>query len=344
MNYSTLGSRCAPQSSLQYHPLPSSVEYGPYNNATTTMDWRPTYAGQVGPYSPYPDDEETSPYTTQPPSYMLPNTDPMSASSGYYVHGHGVRSQPSVLWPESQSYGSQPTSQLSGIPYSLAHEASQSFPGLGTGINLPSDRILPQPITARNYIPTPASSIDIPISTPGRRSHGFWHGEASTLLNPPQTPVELIPNQEHTIGRESVSYGVSDMAYSQANLNVGASAAEVSSGSYLTSIEPQHLPTSARVEDNPSEPSVSNLITPEGPKLNTESSGMTYNYTTPVNNRTLQVRSVPGPPRPGPLYCQTTMLPQREPSSVDCSPDCTSCQTESTGTSFTSITSTLAGC
>ncbi|EXJ61983.1 hypothetical protein A1O7_02415 [Cladophialophora yegresii CBS 114405] len=343
LNYMSMPSRCSPPSTLQYHSLPSSVEYSPYTHQATNVDWRPPYVGHMNPYSPYPDDEESSPLVTQPPSYMLPNTDPMATTNTFYMHGHGVRPHPSSLWPETQPCVSQPISQLTGIPYTMPHETAQSFQTIGIAGSLPSDRILPQPITARSYIPTPASSIDIPFSNPVQRTHSLWHNDTGTSVHQLPNPAEANSRQEQSTGRESVSYRLQDMTYNQANLNEALSVTPASAGNYLAVDESRRSTTTAPREDATSQQSALGLITPGSQKSNTETSDVTYNYSS-MGSHLSQLGGASGELRPGALYCQTTMLPQREAGSDDCSPDCTSCQTESTRTSFTSMTSTSSGC
>ncbi|KAJ9616372.1 hypothetical protein H2200_000090 [Cladophialophora chaetospira] len=336
-------SRCAPQSTLQYHTLPSNVDYNTYTHQSTGVDWRPPYVAHVGPYSPYPDDEESSPLITQPPSYMLPNTDPMSANNTYYMHGHGVRPHPSSLWSEPQQYVPQPASQLTGFPYTMAQEAPQSFQTIGTAANMLSDRTLPQPVAARSYMPTPASSIDIPVSASTQRTPSYWHSDTGTSVNQLPTPVEVSPTQEQASERSVLPYRIQDMTYGQPSFSEGISVTSASPGTYLVMNEPQP-PSGVASTGNVSTRTSLSMLTSENHKPSTESSSVTFNYPNSLNGRIPQMRSSSSQLRPGPLYCQTALPPHREAGSDDCSPDCTSSQTESTRTSFTSMTSTSAGC
>ena len=337
-------SRCSPQSTLQYHTLPSSVDYNPYHTQNACVDWgRPSYVGQVGhvgqvgSYSPYPDDGESSPYTTQPPSFILPNTDPMSTNNTYYVHAHGVRPHPTSLWPEPQQYVTQPTPQLPNTTYTMISEPTQSF---GIASNLPSDRILPQPFTARSSMPTLTSSIDIPISAVGRHSRGYWHGEKNTSVQQLPTPVEPNGSQEQALERGNMSYRVQEVSYGQTNSSESLPSMATSSGNYHLLNEPQPSASTAASEDATSHESALSLIPPESRKSGIESATTTYGY------RSSQLRSACDQLTPGPLYCRTTMIPRRELGSDECSPDCSSCQTtESTRTSFTSSLSNAgSGC
>jgi hypothetical protein len=343
-SYMPMPSRAGPPSTLQYHALPGSVEYNPYTHQSTTVDWRQTYSPAVGPYSPYPEDEDSSPYTAQPPSYMLPNTDPMSTTSSYYMHGHGVRPHPGTLWSETPQYLAQPASQLAGIPYSMPSETSQPFQLLGAGLNLTSDRLLPQPITTRSYMPTPAPSIDVPIPTAGGRHHNYWGSETTETAQQLPTPMEPSSNQAQALSRESIPYRLQDLPYGQTAVGERVAANSLPSSSYLSSNEPQSVSRTATADEAPAHQTGLDISAPQPQKSNTDGASISYNYLNSLSSSQLQNGSLHL--RPGPLFCQTEMLPRRSSGtgSEECSPDCTSSQTESTRTSLTSMTSTSASC
>ncbi|OAL29042.1 hypothetical protein AYO22_02478 [Fonsecaea multimorphosa] len=332
-------SRCSPPSSLQYHHFPTGIDYGGYTNQSTSVDWGRTQ--YVGPYSPYPDDEETSPYTTQPPPYILPNTDPMSTNNAYYIHGHGVRPHPGSLWPETQQYVPQPNSQASGASYSMPNETSQSYHTIGAGGNLPSDRILPQPINARSYIPTPASSVDLPISAVSQRSQGYWNGDTASSVQQISTQVESNGAQEQHNARENVSYRVQDMAYGQMSLGEVLSASSVVSGEQLVVNEAQSAATTTGpTEDSLSQHSSLGAVSHQSLKSTIEDHAATYGYKGSVNGHNSQPIRASSQSFTGSFYGRA-IVPQQEPGSDDCSPDCSGCQTtESTRTSVTSISNT----
>jgi hypothetical protein len=171
----------------------------------------------------------------------------------------------------------------------------------------------------------------------------LWHSDISTPVHQLPTPVEANSRQEQSTGRESVSYRLQDMTYGQTNLSEGLSVTPASSGTYLAITEAPASNTTGPTEDATSRQSTLSLITPESQKSNAESIDITYNYNS-IGSHMSQLRGASGELRQGALYCQTTMLPPREAGSDDCSPDCASCQTESTRTSFTSMTSTSTGC
>ncbi|OQV06060.1 Fungal Zn2-Cys6 binuclear cluster domain-containing protein [Cladophialophora immunda] len=341
LNYVSVPSRCSPQSSLQYHPVPSGIEYGGYTNQSTSVDWG--RAQYVGPYSPYPDDEGTSPYTTQPPPYILPNTDPMSTNNAYYIHGHGVRPHPGSLWPETQQYVPQPNAQATSTSYTMPNEAPQSFQTIGAGGSLPSDRILPQPISARSYIPTPASSVDLPISAVSQRSQSYWNGDSATSVQQMSPQADSNGAQEQHNARENISYRVQDLTYGQMGLGEVLSATSVASGEQLVVNEAQPaVATTAPAEHTLSQHSSLSAVSHQSLKSSVEDHAATYGYKGSANGHSSQSMSASNQSFTGPFYGRA-MVPRPESGSDDCSPDCSSCQTtESTRTSITSINNTLS--
>ncbi|KIW70296.1 hypothetical protein PV04_02581 [Phialophora macrospora] len=183
----------------------------------------------------------------------------------------------------------------------------------------------------------------MPVSTPGQRTHNLWHSDTTTPIHQLPTPVDLNSRQDRSTGREGISYRLQEMTYDQTSLSEGLSVTPASSSNYLAINEAQPSNMTGPAEDATSRQSNLSLITPESQKSNAETNDITYNYNS-MSSHISQLRGPSGELRPGALYCQTTMLPRREAGSDDCSPDCASCQTESTRTSFTSMTSTSTGC
>ncbi|OAL26661.1 hypothetical protein AYO20_10002 [Fonsecaea nubica] len=339
LNYVSMPSRCSPQSSLQYHAVPNGIDYGGYTNQSSNVDWG--RAQYVGPYSPYPDDEESSPYTTQPPPYILPNTDPMSTNNAYYVHGHGVRPHPGALWPETQQYVPQPNSQASGTSYTMPNEAPQSFQTMGAGGNLPSDRILPQPINARSYIPTPASSVDLPVSAASQRSQTYWNGDGVTSVQQVSTPVEPSGGQEQHNSRENIPYRVQDMTYGQMSLGDVLSATSVASGEQLAVNEAQPaVVTSAPTDDTLSQHSPLGAVSHQTLKSTVADHAVAYGYKGSVDGHNSQPMRAANQSFPGSFYGRA-LVSQQEPGAHDCSPDFSGCRTaESTRTTAISLSNT----
>jgi hypothetical protein len=338
-------SRYSPQSGLQYHAVPSNFDYNPYATHNASVDWtRHAYqghVGHVGPYSPYPDDEESSPYTTQPPSFILPNTDPMSTNS-YHMHSYPVRPQPSTFWPEAQQNMPQPNTQLTSSAYNLTSELSHAYQG-----GMTADRTLPHPYAARTYMHTPASSIDIPVSTPGRRDQSYWNAEASSVVQQLPTPVEG-PTQEQISERMCLPYQATELSYGQLAMSEQQPTTTVATRTYYPTTDTQSAITSGSISTEhtvmPQQLSPSVVATERHARSRNSSAGMVYNCP-PATSLGPQLRSASGQMAAGPLYCRTTMLPGSDASSDECSPDCSSCKTtESTRTASTSASSTSAGC
>ncbi|KIW88102.1 uncharacterized protein Z519_11212 [Cladophialophora bantiana CBS 173.52] len=337
LNYLSVPSRCSQQNTLQYHPVPNGIDYGGYTNPSPSVDWG--RAQYVAAYSPYPDDEETSPYTSQPPPYILPNTDPMSSNNTYYAHSLGVRPNPTSLWPEAQQFVPQSNSQVTTSSYTMPIEAPHSFQTIGIVGNLPSDRILPHPINAR-YASTPGSSVDLPITAVNQRSQGYWHEDSDTPVQQIPSQVESNGGQEQHSTRDNISYRVPDMTYGQMSLGEVLSATSVASGDPLAVNESQAPATTAPTEDTLSQHSTLGAVSHQSLKSTMEDHAVTYGYKSSVNGHSSQPTRTSSQPFTGPFYGRV-MVPQREPGSDDCSPDCSSCQTtESTQTSVTSISNT----
>ncbi|OAP64489.1 hypothetical protein AYL99_00461 [Fonsecaea erecta] len=339
LNYVSVPSRCSPPSNLQYHPVSNAIDYSGYTNQSTSVDWG--RAQYVGPYSPYPDEEESSPYNAQPPPYILPNTDPMSTNNAYYVHGQGVRPHPGSLWPDNQQYIPQPNPQVNNTVYTMSNEAPHSFQTIGAGGNPPSDRILPQPINARSYIPTPASSVDLPISAVSQRNQGYWNGGGATSVQQISAQAESTGVQEQHNARENISYRVQDMTYGQMSLGEVLSASSVASGEQLVVNEaPSTAATTATTEDGLSQHSTLGAVSHQSLKSIVEDHAATYGYKGSVNGHSSQPTRASSQSFTGAFYGRA-MVPQQEPGSDGCSPDCSGCQTnESTRTSVTSISNT----
>lgn len=343
LNYVSMASRCSPQATVQYPTLPSSIDYGGYATQSSSVDW--ARAPYVGSYSPYPDDEETSPYTSQPPPYILPNTDPMSTNNGYYVHGHGVRPHPGALWPDSQHCIPQPSSHLSPPAYTVGTEAPQLIQANGSAGNLPSDRILPTPVNARNFMHLPINAMEsVPVLTPNQRNPSCWSSDNSTSTEQIQTGVGATGSQEEHSEGANTSYRIQGMTYGQLSLGEGLSTTSLPSSLPLPGNETQTAPTTTTTEELPSQRSSVCTVSRESLKAAPGSPSMRYGYKGPLSGRNSQVRSASGQLSNGTLYCQSqTMVPRRESPSDDCSPDCSSCQTESTRISVTSISNASSG-
>lgn len=133
----------------------------PYQTAALSCSYsRPSYVSHYGlTYS----EEPASHYSTQPPpSYMLPNTDPMNNTNSCYLSGLG-RAQQTSLWhdPVSSAAVSSTMTPSRGsnthTSYGL-QENSIAFHAINTS---PTDRILPTLSASRTLAAAPQSSLDM---------------------------------------------------------------------------------------------------------------------------------------------------------------------------------------
>lgn len=174
-------SRSKPFASVQYADsaayggLPAGPQFDSYQNTPTTCSWtRPNYVPHYG--LSYPD-EPVSHYSTQPPppSYMLPNTDPMSTTNSCYLSGLGRAQQPS-LWadPGSSSTVAPAMTPLSGGNTNNSFGLQESSMSYHT-INTSTDRILPNLSASRTLAAAPPSSLDSQcLSALSHRSSLGW--------------------------------------------------------------------------------------------------------------------------------------------------------------------------
>ncbi|KAK4946104.1 hypothetical protein LTR10_014906 [Elasticomyces elasticus] len=347
LNYVTLSSRYSPQSSLQYPTVPSNMDYGAYAHQAPSVDW--TRASYVGSYSQYPDDEDTSPYSSHPPPYILPNTDPMTTANGYYVHAQNVRPHPGTLWPEPQQCMSQQTSHLPSSAYTVTTEPPQPFYSAGLSGTLPSDRILPTPVSARSMVvPQPNSTDSLSASSSTQRNSTYWSSEAHSL--PPQVDMATNSQQSHE-SRRNTSYGMQELAsYNQIGMGEALPSTTLLSALPLSANHHQTLTSGPATDDSQHQHSKVRTLSShdQSPTSNPESTSVTYSYTGSLNGlgTQQQLRSASSGHLPnGSLYCRTqSMTSRREAAPDDCSPDCSGgCPTDSARASVTSISNTSSG-
>ncbi|KIX07692.1 uncharacterized protein Z518_02346 [Rhinocladiella mackenziei CBS 650.93] len=350
LNYISLSSRCNPQASLQYPSASPNLDFGEYANPNPNIDWART--PYVGSYSPYPDDEVTRPYSAQPPPYILPNTDPMSVGNGYYVHTQGVRPHLEMLWADPQHCMPQPTSQLPNSTFTVTSEAPQSFHTIGLSGNLPSDRILPTPITGRSFIPPPIISMDsIPLSTSNHRYHTYWTSETATSDQQVSAPVDPSASPDQSKETRDTSYTLQDMPYGQMSSGESLSTTAVSSGLPLTINETQPSPNRTITSPEEVQPQAQQTgpglrlrtVSQESLKSTPESTPMTYGYKGSVSGRISRLRNATGRLSSGSLYGRTQMAPRRNPTSDDYSHECSSYQTDSNRASVAPISNVSSG-
>ncbi|KAJ9632895.1 hypothetical protein H2204_007463 [Knufia peltigerae] len=342
--YVPSSSRYTQQTSVTYPTVHSNIEYAPYGTSNPGVDW--TKAPYIGTYSPYPDDEERSPYTSHPPPYILPNTDPMSSASGYYVHTQNVRPHPGTLWSEQQNCLPQQNTSLSlsNPAFTVVSEPQQSYAATVALGSLSSDRILPTPFSARGTSSTHGSSLDsVPNSASTQRSSIYWSPDsvASTQHLPSQ--VDSDASQEHLDDRRNASYSLHDMSYSHMALGDSLSTDILPIGLSLTADVPHTSPPVVSAEGLQAHQSRMQASR-ESPKSHSDNTSVTYGYTALMTGRSSQVRTTSSQLSNGALYCRSQPLVTR-PESVPegCSPDSSGCPMDSTRGSIATISNVSSG-
>jgi len=327
---------------MQYPTAPTCMDFGAYTTPSPNVEWaRGTFAG---PYPSYTEDE-TSPYSSQPPPYILPNTDPMSASAGYYIHTQGVRPSPSSLWPDQQHCIPQQSSQLSNPAYTGPTDASQPFQTIGICSGPPPERILPTPIIARNYFSTQIPAIDnIAVPTHGQRNAVGWNTDTTTPAQQNPTQMDGSDAREQASERRNTGYRIQELPYDHMSLNESLAANSVPTLLPLVVSEVHSSPQEVTPEETQQQCPGMGMASGESLKPNPESISVVYGYTGSVGGRISQLRSASGQLSNGALYCRTQNLVSRtERAPEDCSPDCSNCPTDSTRTSVVSMSTSSSG-
>ncbi|EXJ83596.1 hypothetical protein A1O1_07219 [Capronia coronata CBS 617.96] len=266
----------------------------------------------------------------------------MSTTNAYYMHAQGVRPHHGSLWPEPQHCMPPANPQLPSSAYTTAAQAPQPVQTMMIAGHPPSDRILPTPISARGMVSTSATHMDnTPVSSSSQQDSTYWTGENTTPTHQSSTHVDTGATQEGPSERTTNSYRIQDMPYAQMGLN---EALAPTSLSHSLAVPVNDAPASA-IAHTPEDSHIPNTssrpLSHESLKATPESTSGTYSYTDPMVGRSSQLRSASGQLSSGSLYCRTqAMVARREPAPDDCSPDCSSCQTDSTRTSVISIGNT----
>ena len=201
----------SPQSHATYQGLRGGIDFSPCSQTSQHAPWT---RGSYSTYSPY-DSESTSPYSSQPPSFMLPDTNPMTQGNSYLVNPYMSKPQSSQVWPESAaSVSLHPPSQLSTSMYpeqaclvyntgsaygsSLAKgEQAMPYPPTASGAGLAhpmNERTLPTPGGRVYSLGTAAAHEAQPTSAYSHRSSIGWSADGSS-------------NSSHISSQTSVSSG-----------------------------------------------------------------------------------------------------------------------------------------
>lgn len=340
LNFVPSSSRYPPQSPVTYPTVHSNVDYGAYGTSTSSVDWT---KAPYGAYSPFPDDEETSPYTSHPPPYILPNTDPMSSASGYYVHTQNFRPHPGTLWSEQQNC--LPHQNPSSNPaFTIVTEPQQSYAATAAVGNLPSDRILPTPFSARGTGSTHASSLDsVPNSASTQRSSMYWSPDSGTSTQHIHSQVDSDASQEQLDDSRNASYSLHDMSYNHMALGDSLSTSTLPVGLSLTADVQHSSPTVASAEGLQA-PRSHMQTSRESPKSHSDNTSVTYGYTALMTSRSSQMRTASSQLSNGSLYCRSQpLVTRREAIPEGCSPDSSGCQMDSTRGSIAAISNVSSG-
>ncbi|KEF57095.1 uncharacterized protein A1O9_07285 [Exophiala aquamarina CBS 119918] len=343
MTYIPMTPRYNPPTPMQYPTVPSSVEYGSYAGSAQNIDW--TRASYVAQYPTYGEEEETSPYLSQPPPYILPHTDPMASRNGYYVNPNGVRPQPGAMWSDQQQTPIQQNTNLPTTTYAQSTEAPLPFQSTGVASNLPSDRTLPDPIRAPNYLAAAQPTMDnLTIPNQSQRNSNGWSISASTSTTNMTSQVEIGAGRAQASEQRNTPYRLQELAYGHLALNEALSSTPLSEGLPTGIVEPQPSAPGSTTEDHHSQRPSQRILSQDNLRSASEAPSVSYGYTSAITGCTSQLRGTSGQVSAGLLYCSTQpTVSQRESGSEDCSPDCASCPTDSTRSSITSMSNASSG-
>lgn len=228
------------QHSQTDHGLPSGLEYSTYQQTPQHLSWSRT--NSCSSFSPY-ETATTSSYPSQPPDYMLPDTNPMAHNNSYLGYSCPSKPHHSHLWNDQPIHlTSQHATQLppsiyqeqnapygSGNSYTagaLRNDQALQFPlSLGVGASsLITDRTLPNPGTriwngavASSYEGQPTSAVShrSSITWPGTESSsGVSHVSSHTSVSSGSGSInqDCLPERSE-VRRESQDLGLHSFAF-----------------------------------------------------------------------------------------------------------------------------------
>jgi len=269
----------------------------------------------------------------------------MTARNTYYVNSNGVRPQPGAVWSDQQQTLIQQNTILPTTPYAQTTVAPQSFQPVGTATNPPSDRTLPDPIRAPNYLAAASSTMDnLTVTSQGQRNATCWGNGASTSAVSMSPQVDMAVSRAQPSEQRNTSYRLQELAYGQLVLNEALASTPISEGLPTGMIEPEPSALGSASEDHQSQPPSQRTVSQESLSSGSEGSSVSYGYTSAIAGRTSQLRGTSSHVSAGLLYCRTQpTVSQRESGSEGCSPDCGSCPTDSTRSSITSMSNASSG-
>jgi hypothetical protein len=370
--YAPSPSTYSPPSHSTYHGMQSGIDYNSYNASPQGLPWSRSNS-YSNTYSPY-ESESTNPYTPQPPSFILPNTDPMASGNPYLVNSLSSKPQASQAWPDQaiSVAHSQSASQIMTAGYALpssdalmAFQSAQgsaggslrsdqalTYPTLGSQQppTLSSERTLPNP-SARNYSSAALSALDrqnldsIPLSAASQRSSlgslGWQRDTASSSSHvSSQTSCSSIGgSQDFTSDRASLHRESQDLGYHYLGY-----------ANSPQSTLPSNALSTLMNESQASQPPLSTVAAGLGSQrcrtVSNESSShespstgsSSYGYTGATVTRSSQTSAASGQLSSGATYTRAgSGLARRESGAGECSADCSGCQSGSNRASIASI-------
>ena len=371
--YASSPSSYSPSAHSTYQNMQSGVEYNSYSNQPQNLSWSRSNSYSTA-YSPY-DAETTSPYTSQPPSFILPNTDPMGNGNPYLVNPYNNKSQSSQGWSEQPASAthSQSTSQIMAAGYALpSSDALMSYHSTQSPANttLKSDHTLPY--QTLNTQQPPMLTSDRTLPNPSTRHYGHPTVstiDRSTLDSLPMSAVSHRSSLGSSLGWQTDTASSSSHISSQTSCSsiggsqdFGSERAPIHRQSqdlgygYLgyANSPPCTLPSnslSIMASDNQQPQSSLSTVTPElGPqRCRTVSSDgqhespsgtapSSYGYTGVTGNRTSQTRTASGQLSNGATYTRAQPgITRRDAVPDECAADCSGCQSGSNRASIASI-------
>ena len=371
--YASSPSSYSPPAQSTYHNVQSGIDYNSYSAPSHNLSWSRSNSYSSG-YSPY-DTETPGPYTPQPPSFILPNTDPMSNGNPYLVNPYTTKSNSSQVWPEQATSVTHPqsTSQVMATGYALpSSDALLAYSGNQNSANtalrsdhtlphqtlsnqqpptLSSDRTLPNP-SVRTYLPSGGSSLDrtalegLPLSAVSHRSSlGSslgWQTDTASSSSHLSSQTSCSSNggsQDFGTDRAPVHRDSHDMGYPYLGYSCSPQAAHPSNT--LDTITHDHQATQPSLHTAGADlgsqrcRTISSDGQHDSPSATASS---TYGYTGVTPARTSQTRTATGQLSNGATYTRAQpSITRREVGTDECAADCTGCQTSSSRASIASI-------
>ena len=351
----------SPQSHASYQGLQTGIDFSPYSQTSQHGPWtRSSYST----YSPY-ESENTSPYSSQPPSFMLPDTNPMTQGNSYLINPYMSKPQSSQVWSETAApVSSRPAGQLSTSMYSdqtcsayntgsaygtsLARsEQAMHYSSAASGVGIThtmNDRTLPTPGSRGYSIGTAVVQEAQPTSAYSHRSSIGWSTDGSS-------------NSSHISSQTSISSGSIGQDYQADGNRTDRTSQDLGfnmlgfagSPQVVSSTEPMAIGTSDSALSHAQLPSAitelgsqrCRTVTQEddqahgSPNISTSA----YGYAAAPMPRAHQHRSPSGQLSNGTTYtrAQQSTLSHRDTSADDCGPECSSYQPTDNRASIASI-------